>query len=398
MDPGSQAQVRCPRCDEVGRPRSSWQGLTLVHFSAQPEPFLSQKHTLNTPYPPLRPIKHPVNNPLMHPLSRSKRLRGAEKWTSVSPCLVGDAASSTGESGNTDGAKAALLPCLCPLPDASLDEPGEICEGGRTRGAGATFASFRLPTPTSAAAAAVAVGPAAAPAPMAAPAPAPAPAPAATAEDALPSNDADHSNDAADDNVFSHDADDTTDAEDGTLNAADSIDANDDALSPIAEDDGLPMDAVADDREAPFSGDPRGGGDRALADDKVDKTLSSIDANDDILSIDADDDDTLCSSVPGSGDRASPLGAFAAAASHSAASAAAPAPAAAAALCQMPTSVSAADAQKVAAAGLRCGSGGFDEDGDTLDAPERLSGGGAAAAAAAAEDNVYTPTPAGLRR
>ena len=24
------------------------QGLTLVHFSAQPEPFLTQKHTLNT--------------------------------------------------------------------------------------------------------------------------------------------------------------------------------------------------------------------------------------------------------------------------------------------------------------------------------------------------------------
>jgi hypothetical protein len=25
------------------------QGLTLVHFLAQPEPFLTQKHTLNTP-------------------------------------------------------------------------------------------------------------------------------------------------------------------------------------------------------------------------------------------------------------------------------------------------------------------------------------------------------------
>jgi len=25
------------------------QGLTLVHFSAQPEPLLTQKHTLNTP-------------------------------------------------------------------------------------------------------------------------------------------------------------------------------------------------------------------------------------------------------------------------------------------------------------------------------------------------------------
>jgi hypothetical protein len=26
------------------------QGLTTVHFSAQPEPFLSQKHTIDTPF------------------------------------------------------------------------------------------------------------------------------------------------------------------------------------------------------------------------------------------------------------------------------------------------------------------------------------------------------------
>jgi len=26
-----------------------WQGLTLVHFSAQPEPYLTQRHTLDTP-------------------------------------------------------------------------------------------------------------------------------------------------------------------------------------------------------------------------------------------------------------------------------------------------------------------------------------------------------------
>jgi len=32
----------------AGRTLSN-QGLTLVHFSAQPEPFLTQKHTLNTP-------------------------------------------------------------------------------------------------------------------------------------------------------------------------------------------------------------------------------------------------------------------------------------------------------------------------------------------------------------
>jgi hypothetical protein len=28
---------------------SGWQGLTLVHVTPQPEPFLSQKHTPNTP-------------------------------------------------------------------------------------------------------------------------------------------------------------------------------------------------------------------------------------------------------------------------------------------------------------------------------------------------------------
>jgi len=34
---------------------SSWQGLTLVHFSAQPEPFLKQTPTLHTLCCPLSP-------------------------------------------------------------------------------------------------------------------------------------------------------------------------------------------------------------------------------------------------------------------------------------------------------------------------------------------------------
>jgi hypothetical protein len=34
-------------------------GLTLVHYSAQLEPFLTQKHTLNTPNTPY----HPLNTP-----------------------------------------------------------------------------------------------------------------------------------------------------------------------------------------------------------------------------------------------------------------------------------------------------------------------------------------------
>jgi len=38
--------------DGVGHPvllSGAGQGLTLVHFSAQPEPFLTHKHPLNTP-------------------------------------------------------------------------------------------------------------------------------------------------------------------------------------------------------------------------------------------------------------------------------------------------------------------------------------------------------------
>ena len=42
------------------RPARTRQGLTLVHFSAQPEPFLIQKkYTLNTPYYPLLPCHNP---------------------------------------------------------------------------------------------------------------------------------------------------------------------------------------------------------------------------------------------------------------------------------------------------------------------------------------------------
>jgi len=39
------------------------QGLTLVHYSAQLEPFLTQKHTLNTPNTPYHCLNDPENNP-----------------------------------------------------------------------------------------------------------------------------------------------------------------------------------------------------------------------------------------------------------------------------------------------------------------------------------------------
>ena len=59
-------------------------GLTLVHFSAQLEPYLSQENTLHT-LSTLTPPKHGLHNPYAHPLSHTKRSSGAEKWTSVSP-------------------------------------------------------------------------------------------------------------------------------------------------------------------------------------------------------------------------------------------------------------------------------------------------------------------------
>ena len=36
------------------------QGLTLAHFSAQPEPFLTRKRNQNAPEYPRKPYRHPV--------------------------------------------------------------------------------------------------------------------------------------------------------------------------------------------------------------------------------------------------------------------------------------------------------------------------------------------------
>ena len=40
-----------------------WQGLTLVHYSAQFEPFLTQEHTLHTPDTPYHPLNTPETTP-----------------------------------------------------------------------------------------------------------------------------------------------------------------------------------------------------------------------------------------------------------------------------------------------------------------------------------------------
>ena len=54
---------------------TSPQGLTLVQFSAQLEPFLTQKRTQNTPLPLLSPLKYPIDTLSTHPLYDRKRLR-----------------------------------------------------------------------------------------------------------------------------------------------------------------------------------------------------------------------------------------------------------------------------------------------------------------------------------
>ena len=45
MDPSLHPRAMCDPSGDQGR--------TLVHISAQPKPFLTQKHTLHTPYYPL---------------------------------------------------------------------------------------------------------------------------------------------------------------------------------------------------------------------------------------------------------------------------------------------------------------------------------------------------------
>jgi len=50
------------------------QGLTLYHCSAQLEPFLTQKYTLNTPNTPYHPLDTPESAPNCNPLSYRWRL------------------------------------------------------------------------------------------------------------------------------------------------------------------------------------------------------------------------------------------------------------------------------------------------------------------------------------
>ena len=49
------------------------QGLTLVHFSAQLEPCLTQKSALHTPHTSEHPLHTGYTTPYVHPLSHTKR-------------------------------------------------------------------------------------------------------------------------------------------------------------------------------------------------------------------------------------------------------------------------------------------------------------------------------------
>jgi hypothetical protein len=80
------ARPSSSRSSDTPRRSTRGQGLTLVHFSAQPEPFLALNTSpkrLNTPsIPALNTLQTPPN----YPMSHQKRLRQADRWTSVSSC------------------------------------------------------------------------------------------------------------------------------------------------------------------------------------------------------------------------------------------------------------------------------------------------------------------------
>jgi hypothetical protein len=52
---------------------TSAQGLTLVHFSAQLEPCLTQQNTLHIPNTPSHPLNTGYITPYVHPLSYTER-------------------------------------------------------------------------------------------------------------------------------------------------------------------------------------------------------------------------------------------------------------------------------------------------------------------------------------
>jgi len=97
----------CRRTPCPPRSRRRRQGLTLVHFSAQSEPFLTQEHTLSTPCPPLAPREHSVNTPLTHPLFHTKALTLSRKVDECKPLGVGRAERRHGGSAPRGAGLAA---------------------------------------------------------------------------------------------------------------------------------------------------------------------------------------------------------------------------------------------------------------------------------------------------
>jgi hypothetical protein len=74
-DPGERGEERLTLTSSSRRSLSAmitarqtrrWQGLTLVHFSSQPEPCLTHKNTLHTPNTPSARATQPLRAPLIH--------------------------------------------------------------------------------------------------------------------------------------------------------------------------------------------------------------------------------------------------------------------------------------------------------------------------------------------
>jgi hypothetical protein len=71
---GVLAYLELPPSQSQVHERDCKQGLTLVNFSAQPEPFLTQNTALTTPDTTSHHVNTP-KQPLHAPLSHTKRLR-----------------------------------------------------------------------------------------------------------------------------------------------------------------------------------------------------------------------------------------------------------------------------------------------------------------------------------
>ena len=93
------------------------QGLTLVHFSAQPEPFLTHKYTLTTPYYSLKPPERLLITPKRNPIPQ-EALTLKRKLDKCKPLGGGSGGGTVTLMGNFDtcGMIFANSGTACPKP------------------------------------------------------------------------------------------------------------------------------------------------------------------------------------------------------------------------------------------------------------------------------------------